>query len=198
MARLVVVSSGAIVVESIMLSQTVDLTEIVEAHTAYLLRAAYAFGLYGTDAEDLVQEAFTTFLEIRERFEGRSSVRTFLYGILYRKNLERSRKAARETPVDPVEGKFASRFDSLGMWQTPPRGPAEQALTAETEELIADCLKQLPASQRGAFFLKEVEHLSSEEICNAIAVKPTNLRVLLFRARNGLRECLEGKWEGKR
>jgi RNA polymerase sigma-70 factor (ECF subfamily) len=175
--------------------QASALSEIVEAHTEYLLRAAIGFGLSGSDAEDLVQDTFKTFLEIRDRFEGRSSVRTFLYGILYRKNLERSRKAARETAVDPVEGKFASRFDEKGMWQTPPRGPSEEALSSETEGLIADCMDGLSEQQRSAFFFKEIEKMPPEEICNVLGIKPTHLRVLLFRARNGLRECLERKWE---
>lgn len=168
---------------------------IIEENAEFMLRAAIGFGLSGDDAEDLVQEAFKTFLEIRGRFEGRSSVRTFLYGILYRKNLERSRKASRETAVDPVEGAFAERFSKRGMWQTPPRGPDEEVLSAETESLIAGCLEELAHQQRAVFFLKEVERLSQEEICNALDITPTHLRVLLFRARGGLRDCLERKWE---
>ncbi len=178
-------------------SQAVDLTEIVEAHAGYLLRAAIGFGVGAVDAEDLVAETFATFIKIQDRFQGRSSVRTFLYGILYKKNLERSRKTARETAVDPIEGKFQSRFDSKGMWQSPPRGPDQEVLSAETEELIGECMDGLGEQQRAAFFLREVERMSSDEICNALEIKPTHLRVLLFRARNGLRECLEQKWEIK-
>ncbi len=176
---------------------TQETTRITEEHAGYLLRAAIGFGLSGSDAEDLVQETFKTFLEVRGRFEGRSSVRTFLYGILYKKNLERSRKSARETAVDPIEGAFAERFSRRGMWQSPPRGPDEEVLSVETESLIAGCLDDLVQQQKAAFFLKEVERMSSEEICNALEIKPTHLRVLLFRARAGLRDCLERKWEDR-
>ncbi|PCI40367.1 MAG: hypothetical protein COB53_01180 [Elusimicrobia bacterium] len=178
-------------------AQTTAFAEIVDANTGYLLRAAIGFGLGSVDAEDLVAETFKTFLEIQDRFEGRSSVRTFLYGILYRKNLERSRKSVREMPVDPIEGIFKERFDSRGMWQNPPRGPDLEAVSEETEGLILECLDGLVEQQRAAFYFKEVERMTAEEVCNTLEIKSTHLRVLLFRARNGLRECLERKWEAK-
>ncbi len=169
---------------------------VVEANTEVLLRGALGRGLPPSDAEELVQETFVTFLEAVDRFAGRSSVRTFLFGILYRKAMERGRKKARELATDPVDEIFEGRFGGpMGMWTRPPKGPDEEALTQETGTLIEDCLGGLTPDQRTAFHLKEVDRLPAEDACNILEVSATHLRVLLFRARNKLRECLETKWE---
>lgn len=171
---------------------------IIEDHADVLLRGALGRGLSILDAEDLVQETFVTFLKAVDRFEGRSSVRTFLFGILYRKAMERGRKKSRELPVDPVDRIFDGRFGPGGMWTTPPAGPDEAVLTEETAGMIHGCMEGLTEDQRSAFHLKEVDHLSSDEVCNILDVSATHLRVLLFRSRNKLRECLEKKWEESR
>ncbi|MDE2292918.1 MAG: sigma-70 family RNA polymerase sigma factor [Elusimicrobia bacterium] len=173
------------------------LEAVVRENAGPLLRGAMALGLGEGEAEDLVQEAFTAFLAAVERFEGRSSVRTFLFGILYNKARERGRLRAREVATDPVDAVFESRFDARGHWTRPPRGPDDEALSAETDRLLAECLKGLPEAQRAAFQLKEVEGLEPAQACNALAVTATHLRVLLFRARHRLRECLEGKWDAR-
>lgn len=169
--------------------------EAVRAHAGFLLRAARGMGLSAVDAEELVSDVFAAFLEALPRFEGRSSVRTFLYGILYRKACERGRRAAREQAVDPADELFETRFGFAGHWSRPSQGPAEEADARETASLIEFCLKQLTFAQRAAFVLKEVEGESSESARNILGVEDTHLRVLLFRARNRLRECLEEKWK---
>jgi len=174
-----------------------DLAAAVETHTEFLLRSALGMGFAVADAEDLVQEAFTVFAKAPEKFEGRSSLRTYLYGILYRKGLERRRKGSRETEVDPSDAIFDGRFDGSGHWIRPPKGPEADALNSEVGTLIEDCLKGLTEQQRSAFHLKEVEQMSGKDVCNALDLKPTHLRVLLFRARNKTRECLEAKWESR-
>lgn len=168
-------------------------TAVVQQNTQALLNAAYGLGVRDPDAEELVQETFAAFLGGLDRFEGRSSVRTWLFGILYRKALERWRKDKREEATDPVDVVFDKRFMG-GMWSAPPKGPDEEAVSSETAALIEECAEGLTAGQRAAFYLKEVEALPTQEVCNALEVSATNLRVLLFRARNKLRECLERKW----
>lgn len=170
------------------------ISQVVKAHAGDLLRAALGMGLGLAEAEDLVQSIFTAFLEALDRFEGRSSVRTYLFGILYRKMWERGRQKSRELPVDPSDALFDGRFDSLHHWSRPPKGPQEEAETRETAELIRRCLEGLTDQQRAAFQLKEAARESSESICNILGIENTHLRVLLFRARNKLRECLESKW----
>ena len=83
------------------------------------------------------------------------------------------------------------RFDRKGMWKSPPQAIALYG--AEIAEFLEDCQQSLSSSQRVAFVLREVEGMSTEEICNILDVSRTNLGVLLFRGRNRLRECLEAK-----
>ena len=168
--------------------------ECVRRHAGDLLRAALGLGVPEADAEELVQASFVAFLEAARRFEGRSTVKTFLFGILYRKALERGRKNARELPVDPGDQLFDGRFDQRGHWSAPPKGPDEEADIQELSRLIAECLAALPDQQRAAFQLKEVDRVDSPALCNILGVQDTHLRVLLFRARSRLRECLERKW----
>ncbi|MBI5201331.1 MAG: sigma-70 family RNA polymerase sigma factor [Elusimicrobia bacterium] len=165
----------------------------VREHSGVLFRAALGQGFSDADAEELVQETFATLLSAR--FEGRSTLRTFLFGILYRKCLERRREAGRELAVDPGDEVFESRFHTGGHWAKPPRGPEQDADAAEAAALISDCLKALPPQQKEAFRLREVDQEESAAVCNVLGVSDTHLRVLLFRARAKLRECLEGKWK---
>jgi RNA polymerase sigma-70 factor (ECF subfamily) len=170
----------------------------VREHAAVLLRAALGLGHGLSEAEELVQASFAAFLERLPSFEGRSSVRTYLFGILYNKALEAGRKRSRELAVDPADEVFDGRFDGAGHWSRAPLGPDQEADAAETARLLAACLAGLPPQQRAAFQLKEVEGLDSLEACNALGVESTHLRVLMFRARAKLRECLERSWEGRR
>jgi RNA polymerase sigma-70 factor, ECF subfamily len=173
----------------------VTLEEAVRAYAADLLRAAIGFGVSPLQAEELVAATFAAYLEAQARFEGRSTLKTFLFGILYRKALEAGRKAQKELAVDPADAAFEGRFDGWGHWSRLPTGPESLAEQAETARLISDCLANLPEIQRAAFLMKEADGLSSEEACYALGVERTHMRVLLFRARAKLRDCLEAKWK---
>jgi len=86
-----------------------------------------------------------------------------------------------------------NRFKPDGTWLRPPL-PVETALEAtEIRDAIAGCLEGVPTSQRMAFILREVEGFSTKEICKILDVSRTNFGVLIYRARNRLRECLEAK-----
>jgi RNA polymerase sigma-70 factor (ECF subfamily) len=175
-----------------------ELERLVDEYTRPLLRGALAMGFSESDAEELVQDTFVAFLQGRDRFEGRSSLKTYLFGILYHKGAELSRRRNKEVGVEDIEAVFDARFDKGGHWlSNAPKGPEDAALSDEIARLIALCAEQLSTTQRTAFFLKEVEGESSKEICNVLGVTDTHLRVLLFRARLRLRECLERNWEAK-
>lgn len=174
------------------------LAALVDDNMPRLLNGALGAGLSRADAEDAVAETFAAFLGQLERFEGRSSLRTYLFGILYHKAHHIRAKAARESASEDIEAVFEARFKEDGSWGRPPRGPEGEALAAESRRLIADCAEGLPTAQRTAFFLKEVDGARTEEVCNILGVTGTNLRVMLHRARLKLRECLERSWEAGR
>lgn len=169
-------------------------TQIIETYTDPLLGAAWGLGWKGTDAEDLVQDTYLTFLKKPDHFQGRSTLKTYLFGILYKKSLEKRRSHTREFASDPIDAVFESHFGFGGAWRVMPRGPEEETLSQETLEIVVQCAETLVADQRMAFYLREVEHESTETICNILEITPTHLGVLLFRARNRLRECVQKKW----
>lgn len=168
------------------------ITALVEAHSESLVAAALGWGFSEADAEELAQDAFVAFLESVARFEGRSSVKTFLFGILYNKAREAWRRRAREVSEEDIEKAFEERF-RWGVWTRFPKGPEQEALNAELKAWLAECSERLSLRLRTAFYLKAVSGESTEEICRIMAVTPGNLGVLFFRARNALRECLEKK-----
>jgi RNA polymerase sigma-70 factor, ECF subfamily len=170
-----------------------SLTHAVREHARPLLRAAKGLGFAEQEAEDLVQDVFKTFLERLDSFEGRSQLRTWLFGILHRKALERRRAAIVDDRVDPIDEVFESRFDLKGDWSRPPADLERLLLSKEIGELIRGCIDGLPINQRQAFLLREVEGLETGEICKILDVSVTNFGVLMHRARARLRECLEGK-----
>jgi RNA polymerase sigma-70 factor (ECF subfamily) len=169
------------------------LQTVVRENLPYLLRAARGAGLPPDRAEDTVQEVLLTFLTRATEFDGRARVRTWLYGILLKK-LSRAFEGVRRTrETEEIDRVVESRFTEDGRWARPPRGPDAGADRERVRVWLAECLEDLPDRRRMAFVLREVEELSTEEVCKVLEVSPNNLGVLLFRARNGLRECLETK-----
>ncbi len=120
-------------------------------------------------------------------------MRTFLFGILFRKLQEARRGFARERRMDDIDQVFEQRFAADGSWSRPPRPPDLALQNRELRAAIADCLETTPERQRAVFMLREVEGLESAEIRKILGLTTTNLNVMMFRARNRLRECLESK-----
>jgi len=166
---------------------------VVHTYLPQIVRAARGAGLRAEEAEDVAQSTFVTFLEVVERFEGRSHIRTFLFGILYKKIAETRRRLARDNRADDIDNVMESRFRPDGRWLKPPRPIEDRLHGVEVRRQIDHCLECLPLQQRMAFVLREVEGLVTEEICKILDVSRTNFGVLLYRARNRLRECLESK-----
>lgn len=166
---------------------------LVLAYTGQLFKGALGLGFDKNAAHDLVQNCWATFFDVIHSFERRSHIRTFLFGILYNKASEMRRDQKKYEATDDIEAILNHRFDERGHWITPPISGEKFMLASETLDLIQACLETLPLAQRMAFCLKEVDGEEPEEICNVLEVSVTNLRVLLFRARNRLRTCVEGK-----
>ncbi len=166
---------------------------MVRAYLRQLHRAALGAGLEPARADDVVQETFTTFVEKAAQFEGRSHVRTWLFGILYRKIAEARRERQRQRHFDDIDQVFESRFDERGSWSRPPRAADRDLGDREIRRDLSDCLETAPERQRMAFLLREVEGLATTEICKILGVTGTNLGVMLHRLRNRMRECLEAR-----
>ena len=169
------------------------LQAVADAYLGQVFRAARGAGLNPQMAEDVTQTTFVTFIETASRFEGRSQVRTWLFGILYKKIAAAYRELQKERRRDSIEDIVEKRFHADGAWVRPPRPLDEQLYHTQVRDRLEGCLHDVPTKQRMAFVLREVEGFSTEEICKILEVSRTNLGVLLYRVRNRLRECLEDK-----
>ncbi len=169
------------------------LGEVVRECIPGLLRSARAAGLPPDGAEDAVQASLLVFIQRAREFDGRARVCTWVHGILVRKIWEAQRGAQREAQHDEIDSVMEGRFEADGTWAKPPQGPVDALIRGEVRVHLESCLEELAQRQRMAFTLREVEGYSTDEICKILEVTANNLGVLLFRARNGLRECLEAK-----
>jgi RNA polymerase sigma-70 factor (TIGR02943 family) len=151
-------------------------------------------------AEELVQSTFFAGLKSQNSFAGKSTEKTWLFGILKHKTMDYFRGAKKNISIDITsEGvdnliKYDSNghmFPKPGNWNLDPEKATENK---ELAKILAQCMNGLPEKFHKIFVLKEVDGMSSEDICNEFDIKPTNLWVILHRARNQLKLCLESKW----
>lgn len=158
-----------------------------------LLRTARAAGLDQERAEDAVQDALLVFVRRAHDFDGRARASTWIQGILVRTISQGRRALRRDATRDPIDDVMESRFDETGRWSRPPQGPGEALAVSEVRRHLQDCIDVVPDRQRLVFTLRDVEGFDTDEICKILGVSANNVGVLLFRARNRLRECLESK-----
>lgn len=170
---------------------------LVKQYTEMLLKGALSLGFKEQQADDLVQSVWTTFFEVIHTFEGRSQVKTFLFGILINKSRELRRENKKNDSHDPIDEVMEDRFSQQGSWAKPPIAPDRFVESMQSLQVIQDCIEHLPVNQRAAFCFREVEDLEMPEICKILDVTNTNLGVLLYRAKNRLRECIERKVDKK-
>jgi len=168
---------------------------LVRENTKYLLYMTRKYGI-GKDLEgEAIQNTWETFISKVDNFEGRSKVRTYLTGILFNKirELRRSEgkhKAEGYSKTDVYDGVWENKFDSSGSWIVKPDSPEDFSLKAETMDIINNCLDALPENQKMVFSLKEVDGVSNSEISKMLNQSISNIGVLLFRAKNKLRDCI--------
>ncbi|WP_127717571.1 RNA polymerase sigma factor [Halobacteriovorax sp. HLS] len=167
---------------------------IVRAYTEHLYKAALGQGLSNEQAHDVAHSTWMTFFDVVHRFEGRSHIRTFLFGIFYNKVSELRRSNLKYSQSDPIDEIMESKFQDNGHWKEGLPGDPERFLdSSQGLDIISLCLDELPELQKAVFQLKVVEEDESEEICNILDITTTNLRQLLYRAKSRLRECVERK-----
>lgn len=124
--------------------------ELVEAYLPQLLRAGNGMGFCREENEDLAQSVFTILLERAERFEGRSHIRTFLFGIFYNKVSEHLRELKRERLTDPIDGMMESRFDARGSWSQSPAHCEAEVFTVRPGRSLKPASKRfrVPSASR--------------------------------------------------
>jgi len=152
-------------------------------------------------AEDLVQETFLAALRGHQKFQGRSSLKSWLVAILKHKIVDHFRKSVKEKVLenfDSLADQAANDFDNRGKWKFRPQhwavNPAKLYEQKEFMDILYECLARLRGRLADIFMLREVDGLSTEEICNELNITATNSWVMLYRARAGLRRCLEDNW----
>lgn len=180
-----------------------DFLSELQTQRGYLLRVARLQLRDSALAEDVVQDALAAALTAQASFSGKSSVKTWLTGILKHKIVDAIRRRQRDpisASVLDEEGDledFDGLFKNNGAWAAPPAdwGDPEQALTRrQFFEVMELCMEKLPPKTARVFLMREVMDLDSDEICKELAITPNNLWVILYRARMSLRECLQLKW----
>lgn len=177
----------------------------LEQHRGYLMRVAHLQLRDAGVAEDVVQDTLLAALS-GSGFSGKSSLRTWLTGILKHKIVDAIRRKQRDAipvatltstsddlDIDELDGQF--RED--GGWESPPAawGNPENALVQRQFFDVLDvCLDKLPPATARVFVMREVLELETDEICKELAITANNLWVILYRARVALRMCLEQNW----
>jgi RNA polymerase sigma-70 factor (ECF subfamily) len=179
---------------------------VVREWHAPLLRVAQIFTPSRAVAEEVVQEAWLRVLGALDRFEGRSSLKTWVFRILVNTAKTRAQREGRTIPFSALQDAWrvpepavdADRFlpddhpQHPGGWAVPPRElPEERLLAAETRERLSAAIEALPPSQRAVISLRDVEGWTSEEVRNALDLSEVNQRVLLHRARARVRQAIE-------
>jgi RNA polymerase sigma-70 factor (ECF subfamily) len=180
---------------------------LFEAHHGALVRFGTRYAGSASAAEELAQETWLAFLQSLDRFEGRASLKTWLFRILINCARKRHRIESRSVPLsalgDTESDDFATvaldRFQSEGIWaghwSTAPKtigaDGERKLLDAELRQRMLAAIDALPPTQREVITLRDVEGFGSDAVCALLEITENNQRVLLHRARSRVREVLE-------
>jgi RNA polymerase sigma-70 factor (ECF subfamily) len=182
--------------------------DLVARWSPSMLRVARMYVPSQAVAEEVVQETWLGVLTGIDRFEGRSSLRTWVFSILVNRARTRGERERRTVPFaslarDESDGEFNAvdpdRFvhegDAVGAWAAPPvrwwEEPERALDSAEAVERIESEIAKLPETQRAVITMRDVLGMPSEDVRNALDLSETNQRVLLHRARSKVRAALE-------
>jgi RNA polymerase sigma-70 factor, ECF subfamily len=184
---------------------------LVERNYATMLAVARTYVKSRAVAEEVVQEAWLGVLKGLDRFQGRSSLRTWIMSILVNTAKTRGVREARSVPYSSLapEGeesavepeRFRGADDPFpGHWRAYPgdwhRLPQEALLERETMQVVLDAIENLPPAQRMVIAMRDIQGCGPEEVCAALDVSEGNQRVLLHRARSRVRDALEKHFDG--
>lgn len=182
---------------------TSNANDWLNEHGDYLYRFALARLRDPHQAEDVVQETFLAAVK-NNSFAEQSSPRTWLTGILKHKIIDLMRKRNRETPASELmseqDANMDEFFDAAGHWVDKieawdvPESALEQK---QFFSVLESCLTKIPSKLATLFMMRDVHETNNEEICKELNITSTNAWVMLYRARMGMRKCLEINWIGK-
>ena len=169
---------------------------LVREHTPGMRRLALTYVRTPAVADEVVQESWVGVLRGIDRFEGRSSLKTWIYRIVANVARTRAVREARSVPFSTLAGDDAdasvdpSEFLADGRWATLVE-PWQQVLDTEARAVIDAAVAALPEQQRRVIELRDVQGWPSDEVCNVLELTETNQRVLLHRARSKVRAALD-------
>jgi RNA polymerase sigma-70 factor (ECF subfamily) len=177
---------------------------LVERYHGSLKRVARSYVSTDSVAEEVVQETWLAVIAGLDRFEGRSSLKTWIFHILANQAKRRGERERRIVPFASIGGdddpavpadRFQGNNDRYpGNWAIPPRpwtDPGRRLGSLELRDRIKGALDALPPVQQTVVTLRDVEGLSADEVCDLLELSPGNQRVILHRARARVREALE-------
>jgi RNA polymerase sigma-70 factor, ECF subfamily len=176
-------------------------SELVRRYQRLMLRVARGYVRTDAIAEEVVQESWLAVVRGVERFEGRSSFKTWLLRIVANRAMTQGAKEARSVPFaslddDDEPAVSPERFrpagePGAGAWSAPPEPwPEDRLLASETRAVISKAIDELPGLQRAVVSMRDVEGWSSEEVQEALGISASNQRVLLHRGRQRVRAAL--------
>jgi RNA polymerase sigma-70 factor, ECF subfamily len=181
--------------------------ELVDRYSASMIRLAQGYVRSRAVAEEVVQDSWVGVLRGIGRFEGRSTLKTWIFRILVNTAKTRGDREARTVPFSSLAGpeddgpsvdpdRFLDASHTWGgHWATPPErwdaSPDGVLLATEARSVIDAAIRTLPPSQQDVITLRDIDGWSSEEVCNVLDLSETNQRVLLHRARSKVRVALE-------
>jgi RNA polymerase sigma-70 factor, ECF subfamily len=177
-------------------------TQLVGAHHGALLRLAQTFVSDRGAAEEVVQETWLAVLKGLRSFEGRSSLKTWIFRILVNRARTRGARDGRTvvfSALEDIEGEgtpLLDRFSGQGRWVQPPamwqeQDPEDLLLRQETVRCLQEAIDRLPPAQRAVVTLRDMQGIDAQEVCNLLSISETNQRVLLHRGRTKVRAALE-------
>jgi RNA polymerase sigma-70 factor (TIGR02943 family) len=179
---------------------TLDPNKWIELYADYL----YNYAITRVDgqelAKDLVQETFFSGIKGKDNFRGQASERTWLVSILKRKIIDHYRKINSAKGQQEIRMSFYEEGKKKGNWieervlQSWENEASKEIENDELKEALETCINNLPEKYRIVFLLKTVQQYETDEICNELDITPSNLWVIIHRARLQLRNCMEKKW----
>jgi RNA polymerase sigma-70 factor (ECF subfamily) len=181
---------------------------LVDRHSPAMIRVAMAYVPTRAAAEEAVQETWIGVIRGIGAFEGRASLKTWIFRILTNVAMRSGARERRSVPfstlaqsedsgeptVDPDRFLPSDHARFAGHWVVMPARwptPEEGLLAGETREVIAAAIAELPVAQRTVIALRDIEGWTSEEVCEALEISAGNQRILLHRARSRVRNAIE-------